>query len=81
MAPAELEGLLLDHPDVSDVCVVGIPDDYSGELPLAFIVPSAPALDRMKQDPAEGHKIKASIMKVRSYYGPVLPFCSLFIHV
>jgi len=63
VAPAELEGLLLDHPDVSDVCVVGIPDDYSGELPLAFIVPSAPALDRMKQDPAEGHKIKASIMK------------------
>ncbi|KAI0667878.1 acetyl-CoA synthetase-like protein [Trametes maxima] len=38
VAPAELEGLLLDHPDVADACVVGIPDEYSGELPFAFIV-------------------------------------------
>jgi 4-coumarate--CoA ligase len=29
VAPAELEGCLLDHEYVSDVCVVGIPDDYS----------------------------------------------------
>ncbi|KAH9921801.1 uncharacterized protein B0H18DRAFT_1020248 [Fomitopsis serialis] len=36
VAPAELEGHILDHPDVADVCVVGLPDDYSGELPLAF---------------------------------------------
>ncbi|OJT02330.1 4-coumarate--CoA ligase-like 7 [Trametes pubescens] len=45
--PAELEGHLLGHPDVDDVCVVGIPDEYSGELPLAFIVPSADAQTRM----------------------------------
>jgi len=29
VAPAELEGCLLDHPDVSNACVVGVPDDYS----------------------------------------------------
>jgi len=29
VAPAELEGCLLDHTDVSNACVVGIPDDYS----------------------------------------------------
>ncbi len=29
VAPAELEGCILDHRDVSDACVVGIPDDYS----------------------------------------------------
>ncbi|KAF8895161.1 hypothetical protein BD779DRAFT_1668498 [Infundibulicybe gibba] len=29
VAPAEVEGCVLDHPDVSNVCVVGIPDDYS----------------------------------------------------
>ncbi|KAF9802190.1 hypothetical protein IEO21_09957 [Rhodonia placenta] len=63
VAPAELEGHLLDHPDVSDVCVVGVPDDYSGELPLAFVVPSAPALERMKKDPAEARRVKASIKK------------------
>lgn len=29
--PAELEDLLLGHPDVEDCAVLGIPDDYSGE--------------------------------------------------
>ena len=28
VAPAELEGCLLDHPDISNACVVGIPDAY-----------------------------------------------------
>ena len=36
--PAELEDLLRAHPDVLDVGVIGIPDERSGELPLAFIV-------------------------------------------
>ena len=36
--PAELEDLLRSHPDVLDVCVIGISDERSGELPLAFIV-------------------------------------------
>ncbi len=38
MPPAELESLLLKHPDVTDVGVVGIPDTEAGELPKAFIV-------------------------------------------
>ncbi|KAF8315906.1 phenylacetyl-CoA ligase [Clavulina sp. PMI_390] len=37
VAPAELEGHLLGHPDVRDACVVGVPDEYAGELPFAFI--------------------------------------------
>lgn len=36
--PAELESLLLTHPDVKDAAVVGIPDERCGELPMAFIV-------------------------------------------
>jgi 4-coumarate--CoA ligase len=48
VAPAELEGSLLDHPDVSDVCVVGVPDEYSGEVPLAFVVLNANALKRLE---------------------------------
>lgn len=43
VAPAELEGHLLDNPYVSDVCVVGVPDEFSGEVPLAFVVPSSKA--------------------------------------
>ncbi|KAJ3512390.1 hypothetical protein NLJ89_g3552 [Agrocybe chaxingu] len=48
VAPAELEGCLLSHPDVADACVVGLPDDYSGELPLAYIVLSPSATDIIK---------------------------------
>ncbi|XP_077869836.1 uncharacterized protein LOC144362337, partial [Saccoglossus kowalevskii] len=39
VAPAELEALLLTHPQIQDVAVIGIPDDDAGELPKAFIVP------------------------------------------
>lgn len=44
VAPAELEDLLLGHVHVEDVAVLGIPDDYSGEKPKAYIVakPGAP---------------------------------------
>ena len=38
IAPAELEDLLLGHPKVEDCAVVGIKDDYSGEIPKAFVV-------------------------------------------
>lgn len=65
VAPAELEGCILDHPDVADTCVVPIPDDYSGEVPLAFVVLRASAANRMGKDSREVDKVKASIMKVR----------------
>ena len=65
VAPAELEGHLLNHPDVTDTCVVGIPDEYSGEVPLAFVVLSPDAQARLKRNPsAEGDRIKASIINV-----------------
>ena len=38
--PAELEGKLMDHPDVNDVAVIGVQDEEQHtEVPLAFIVP------------------------------------------
>ena len=37
VAPAELEALIVTHPAVADVAVIGIPDEESGELPKAFI--------------------------------------------
>ena len=64
VAPSELEGHLLEHPAVADVCVVSIPDDFSGELPLAFVTPSAAAAERMKRDPAEAARVRAAIAKV-----------------
>ncbi|MEX1252838.1 MAG: AMP-binding protein [Dehalococcoidia bacterium] len=39
VAPAELEALLLEHPAVLDVAVIGKPDARSGEVPKAFVLP------------------------------------------
>lgn len=36
--PAELEGVLKEHPDVLDAAVIGTPDDRQGEVPKAFVV-------------------------------------------
>jgi acyl-CoA synthetase (AMP-forming)/AMP-acid ligase II len=38
IAPAELEALIITHPKVADVAVIGIPDAEAGEVPRAFIV-------------------------------------------
>ena len=41
VAPAELEALLITHPAVADVAVIGVPDEEAGELPKAFVVAAA----------------------------------------
>ncbi len=38
VSPTEVEAVLLHHPDVDDVCVVGVPDEEWGELVVAFVV-------------------------------------------
>jgi len=38
VAPAELEALLLSHPKVADVAVIGVRDEEGEEVPKAFIV-------------------------------------------
>jgi acyl-CoA synthetase (AMP-forming)/AMP-acid ligase II len=43
--PAELEAILITHPDVADVAVIGVPDDEAGELPKAFVVPAGDGVD------------------------------------
>ena len=37
MAPAELEGVLLNHPAVADVGVTGVPHPSAGEVPRAYV--------------------------------------------
>ena len=39
--PAEVEAVLLEHPAVHDVAVVGVPDDEYGERVLAVVEPAA----------------------------------------
>ena len=40
VAPAELENLLISHPEIADAAVVPKPDEEAGEVPRAFVVPS-----------------------------------------
>ncbi|CAL5198161.1 unnamed protein product [Lathyrus oleraceus] len=41
VAPAELEELLIAHPDISEAAVVPLKDEDAGEVPVAFVVRSS----------------------------------------
>jgi acyl-CoA synthetase (AMP-forming)/AMP-acid ligase II len=41
VAPAELEAVLLAHPQIADAAVVRVPDEAAGEVPKAFVVAAA----------------------------------------
>ncbi len=42
--PIEVEDVLARHPDVAEVCVVGLPDPRWGQIVAAFVVPRRPTL-------------------------------------
>ncbi|ETS60665.1 hypothetical protein PaG_04561 [Moesziomyces aphidis] len=64
VAPAELEGFLLDHPDVSDAGVIGVQDESAGELPFAFIALSQDAKKRAASGGSKQQdEIRQSILK------------------
>ncbi|QLY30204.1 AMP-binding protein [Nocardia huaxiensis] len=46
--PAEIERILLQHPDIRDVAVIGVPDERLGEVGRAVVVPAGPK----RTDPA-----------------------------
>ncbi|KAJ8767283.1 hypothetical protein K2173_017327 [Erythroxylum novogranatense] len=41
VAPAELEAMLIAHPNISDAAVVPMKDEAAGEVPVAFVVRSS----------------------------------------
>ncbi|KAK6944229.1 AMP-dependent synthetase/ligase [Dillenia turbinata] len=52
VAPAELEALLIAHPNISDAAVVPMKDEGAGEVPVAFVVRSNGSMiseDEIKQ--------------------------------
>ncbi|KZT04841.1 phenylacetyl-CoA ligase [Laetiporus sulphureus 93-53] len=63
VAPAELEGHLLGHAHVADVGVIGVPDAFAGELPLAFVVLQPKIAARVQADAAFATEVQASIFK------------------
>lgn len=42
VAPAELESLLLEHPQIADVAVIPVADEEAGEVPKACVVARGP---------------------------------------
>lgn len=48
--PAEIEGILLRHPGVSQAAVVGVPDARLGEVGCAFVVPRPGAAATLADD-------------------------------
>lgn len=60
VAPAELEGILVDHEAINDVAVIGIESEAHGtEVPLAFVVRSA----KSKASGASAEQEAANIIK------------------
>jgi acyl-CoA synthetase (AMP-forming)/AMP-acid ligase II len=41
--PAEIEGVLVRHPDIAQAAVVGLPDERLGEVGVGFVVPRSGA--------------------------------------
>ena len=48
--PREVEDLLFEHPDIREVGVVGIPDEFSGEVVKAFVVLRDPSKKLTEQE-------------------------------
>jgi fatty-acyl-CoA synthase len=46
--PAEVERLLLEHPDIAEVAIIGVPDPKWGEVGLALVVAAAGATVTME---------------------------------
>ncbi|EJT97436.1 phenylacetyl-CoA ligase [Dacryopinax primogenitus] len=62
VAPAELEGHLLNHPSVRDAAIIGILHERKGEVPLAFVVLKS-AVAKRAASGAEAQVIKQELRK------------------
>ena len=71
VAPSELEGYLLSDPDVADAAVIGVPDEYSGELPRAYVVLKPEAAAAVKNDEGLTRQIKARLYQVSRLDGVI----------
>ena len=52
--PAEIENMMLRHPAVGQVAVVGVPDERMGEVGMAFVVPRPGATRRPRRARSRG---------------------------
>ncbi|MBL8860214.1 MAG: benzoate-CoA ligase family protein [Planctomycetes bacterium] len=64
VSPLEIENVLLEHPSVAEVCVIGCEDDEKLVKPLAFVV----LKDRLQGDDAIAADLKAHVKKKLAPY-------------
>ncbi|MFO1444266.1 o-succinylbenzoate--CoA ligase [Bacillus sp. Bva_UNVM-123] len=60
--PAEIEGVLVAHPDITDAGVIGLKDERWGEVPVAFVV--------LKKTLSEDEIVQYCRQKVAKYKVP-----------
>lgn len=68
VSPAEVEAHLRSHPAVLEAAVVGYPDDYRGEVPVAFVVVSGTLAEGELREHCRsalsGYKVPARFVEV-----------------
>jgi acyl-CoA synthetase (AMP-forming)/AMP-acid ligase II len=74
IAPAEIEDVLLDHPDVREVAVIGRPDEEWGERIVAVVVPAQwPAPDSADLQDWVRKRLRGSKTPDEVYFRETLP--------
>ncbi|XP_055613446.1 probable 4-coumarate--CoA ligase 1 [Uranotaenia lowii] len=68
VSPTELENLILELPEVSDVAVAGIPDEAAGELPRAYVVLKQ---DQVLEEAVIINHVKQRVVKYKQLAGGV----------
>lgn len=66
--PTQVEAILSEHPEIADSAVVGVPDEHWGQLVVAYVVASDPALDAAACEAhCKGHPMLAAYKRPRAY--------------
>jgi acyl-CoA synthetase (AMP-forming)/AMP-acid ligase II len=66
--PTQVEAVLSEHPSITDAAVVGVPDERWGEVVVAYVVRTDPALDAAACDGhCSGHPMLAAFKRPRAY--------------
>ena len=76
MAPAELEALLLSHPSIMDVAVIGVPtpDGSGNEVPRAYVVADpAQASEATIKEFVKSHLAHYKQLRGGVIYVPAIP--------
>jgi fatty-acyl-CoA synthase len=74
--PAEVEGILHEHPAVADAAVVGVPDERWGETGVAFVVPREPVSEDVLREHCRRQLAKYKVPK-RVRFVDALPMSAM----